>query len=506
MTNRKSFTLKDKIEMLDKIKSSPPGTTQRQLSKEFGVSQATITRFLKEESSLREDLSKGMSKNLKRRRMGKDANVERALVEWYWAEQAKGKVLTGPALKAKAEELGAEMGREFCATNGWLTRWKVRFNIKLKKAHDKGSSTGETNSEPGLFGALPGLLKGYGPGEIYSADKTSLLYRAAPDGSLDNSCQSVSGSQRVSEHIVVLCCANVTGKDKRKLLVIGKSKTPHCLKDPDVDNLPVIYRTDCDARLTADVFVEWLMDWDGQLEREGRRILLLLNTCSAHPHLKKLKNIRLEYPPHTSSCLLPMNAGVIEMLKMLYRQELVHRIQSNIENNVLKQHSTAAKVSPKITVLDAIYSLAKSWRAISETTIHSSFLKCGLFSVAEETTVVKLEDNSDTEVPKNVVMEDEGATENETPNHSEAVGKEETVQRMSLCKQEKLSITEEPIDDGNDTETAAERVPSNVSHAEAMQSIFLLYRYATQQGMDNSVLSDLDRLSAEVRKNAHEQI
>ena len=51
-------------------------------------------------------------------------------------------------LKAKSEVLAKKLGsNDFKATDGWLSRWKARHNIKFKKAHGDKSSVDNENTE-----------------------------------------------------------------------------------------------------------------------------------------------------------------------------------------------------------------------------------------------------------------------------------------------------------------------------------------------------------------------
>lgn len=48
----------------------------------------------------------------------------------------------------------------------------------------------------------------------------------------------------------------MTGSNKKKLLVIGKSKTMRCFKN--VNNLTVDYKSNKKALMTGDIFSDWL--------------------------------------------------------------------------------------------------------------------------------------------------------------------------------------------------------------------------------------------------------
>ena len=183
------------------------------------------------------------------------------------------------------------------------------------------------------------------------------------------------------ERITVLCCSYLTGTDKCKLLVIGKSLRPRCFKNVNVDNLRVTYRANKKAWMTSQIFNEWLAAWDSYLTKVNRKILLLVDNCTAHPHVSTLKNIQLEFlPPNTTSLIQPIDQGIIKNLKTLYRKELVHMTLAYIEENILNPSSTAIDVSSKISILQAVSSVSKSGRAVKEATIIHCFSKAGFFT------------------------------------------------------------------------------------------------------------------------------
>ena len=138
---------------------------------------------------------------------------------------------------------------------------------------------------------LPGLLEEYRPNEVYNVDETGLYYRATPDCSLCYCHEKLSGSKKAMERITVLCYSNLTGTDKCKLLVIGKILRPCCFKNVNVDNLPVTYRANKKVWMNSQIFTEWLAAWDSYLTKVNLKILLLLDNCTAHPHVSTLKNI-----------------------------------------------------------------------------------------------------------------------------------------------------------------------------------------------------------------------
>ena len=87
----------------------------------------------------------------------------------------------------------------------------------------------------------------------------------------------------------------MSGTDKRKLLVIGKSTKPQCFRGIRMESLPVQYYANKNTWMASGVFKKWLMSWDMELQCKERKILLLVDNCAAHPHLDSLKNIKLEF-------------------------------------------------------------------------------------------------------------------------------------------------------------------------------------------------------------------
>ena len=224
------------------------------------VPKTTIGRLLRQEAQLRAEFrekGKGRVSLGKRKRRGKDPEVEEALEQWFAAVLEKGVRISGAILKSKAEELAQKLGRtDFVATDDWLSRWKTRKRIKFKRAHGEKSSTDVEGAEEWISTTLLQLLRQYQPEDVYNADETGVYYRATPDGPLCYSFEQLSGSKKVMDRVTVLYCANMTGSDKLKLVVIGKSRKPRCCRGIHVDTLPVTYRSNKNAWMTSVLFEE----------------------------------------------------------------------------------------------------------------------------------------------------------------------------------------------------------------------------------------------------------
>lgn len=93
MSAHKDLSLSEKVDLLDKIRSQPKGTSRRHLVELLKVPKTTIGRLLRQEVELRGRLTeKGKARVSlgKRQRRGKDPEVEEALEQWFAAVLEKG--------------------------------------------------------------------------------------------------------------------------------------------------------------------------------------------------------------------------------------------------------------------------------------------------------------------------------------------------------------------------------------------------------------------------------
>lgn len=165
----------------------------------------------------------------------------------------------------------------------------------------------------------------------------------------------------------------MTGSEKLPLLVIGKSAKPRFFKNA---RIPVDYKANSKAWMTAAMFETWLKEWDKKLERDGREILLYVDNCTAHSPTIQLKCITLKFlPPNTTTESQPMDQGVIPNMKVHYRRLL------------LRKRIDAIDVGQpfSLNLLDAIHLLRRAWEAVSNSTIQGCFRRAKFTSTGAMT-------------------------------------------------------------------------------------------------------------------------
>ncbi|GBM71269.1 Tigger transposable element-derived protein 6 [Araneus ventricosus] len=154
----------------------------------------------------------------------------------------------------------------------------------------------------------------------------------------------------------------MTGHQKLKPLIIGKTKTPRCFKHilPHAKN----------SWITSEIWEKWVQKLDKRMIAECRKIALVFDNCPAHSKeiIPKLKNVTVFYlPPNTTSKLQPMEQRVIKNFKIYYRKRTVRKVITALKNN---------PSMPKINLRESISEISKAWNYdVTDHTIRNSFTK-----------------------------------------------------------------------------------------------------------------------------------
>ena len=133
------------------------------------------------------------------------------------------------------------------------------------------------------------------------------------------------GGKLSKDRLTVLLCGSASG-EKLMPLVIGRSTNPRCFKSGHMTSLRVTYESNNKAWVTGELFAAWMRRVDNRMRRQNVHILLFLDNCGSHPHME-LENVKVVFlPPNTTTKLQPMDAGIIQNLKMVYRKKLLRHI------------------------------------------------------------------------------------------------------------------------------------------------------------------------------------
>ncbi|XP_056641291.1 tigger transposable element-derived protein 4-like [Diorhabda sublineata] len=365
MSKRKSLTIEEKANIIWRLQE---GESNTMLSKEFGVSHSTISTVWANKEKIRRCFEEE-SFLVKKVRRTQHTDLDKALLQWFKQHREKNVPINGPILLTKAREFSAMLNKDFQPDPSWVQRFRNRHNIVFAKMSGESADVPAGVKDHWLGNVWPKIREGYVDEEIFNCDETGLFYKLTPDKTFKFLGEKCSGGKHSKDRVTVLVAANLTGSVKKKLVVIGKSKNSRCFKN--VKNLPVQYEHNIRSWMTSQLFEKLLREWDGELRRENKKILLLVDNCPAHPHVASLKCIKLVFlPANTTSVLQPMDQGVIKALKVNFRKLLVLKMIDNIEKNI--EHN--------VHLLQAIVMVSKAWDIVDCDTIRNCFRHGGFLS------------------------------------------------------------------------------------------------------------------------------
>jgi hypothetical protein len=447
---------------------------QTEIAKKLGCSQPQISSISKNRDAIQAEFESCSNPELKRHRSGKAPVVESALKEWFSNARSKDIPISTNILQEKAEDLASKMKiTDFSATGGWLSRWKHRNNIGFKKMHGEKKDADQEAADQWINNILPQLLETYSPENVYNADETGIYYRALPDGTLTFKTDKIAGSKKAKDRVTVLVCANMDGSDKQKLMVIGKSRDPRCFRG--IKSLPVTYQSSSNAWMTSDIFREWLKMFNKEMVRKNKKVVLLVDNCSAHPKdaADRLSNVKLEFlPSNTTSVIQPCDQGIIRNLKTLYRTRVVKKIIRDIDNV-----TSATAIARKLTLLDAVHLLSRAWKDVKISTIINCYRKAGFAQdpADEEEEEINIPDGLDKEQFLNYVESDCDLECHRQPTDDDICS-----QFTQFNQEDNGQISREA--DSEDEDEEMELPPSST---EAKEALSLLRRYLEVHGCDD---------------------
>jgi hypothetical protein len=186
---------------------------------------------------------------------------------------------------------------------------------------------------------------------VFNADETALFYRILPNRSFVVKGQECRGGKQSKERLTLLLCCSASG-EKLTPLIIGRSEKPRCFKNQN-ERKRILYKSNKNAWMTANIFEKWLRILNNKFIMNNRRILLIIDNCSAHPDIQ-LSNIKLAFlPPNSTSRLQPLDAGIIHAVKVAYRRNFLQHI-SNLISDVTVISDVVKQVSKELFLINFI--------------------------------------------------------------------------------------------------------------------------------------------------------
>ena len=248
--------------------------------------------------------------------------------------------MTGPLLCALAQDEAKDLGlADFKASEGWLHKFKTRHQIQAKSVSGEAKSVNLQVVEDWKR-QFPEIIAGYSAVDIFNCDESGLFYKITSQKSLvmpnDNRLEARKSKERVT---LLLACS--MGGDKAKPLIVGKSQNSRVLKGANREKMPVRYVRQSSAWIDGSLFEDWLKKFDAEVRfgKPDRRVLLFMDSASVHktaaenvaPGLRHTTVVLL--PKNTTSDTQPLGAGIIQTVKLVYRQRLSRHVMYRLKND-----------------------------------------------------------------------------------------------------------------------------------------------------------------------------
>ncbi|GBN79763.1 Tigger transposable element-derived protein 6 [Araneus ventricosus] len=131
-----------------------------------------------------------------------------------------------------------------------------KHGIMAKVISGESKDVDDNDSENWITETLSKILKDYKPENIFNADETALFFQCLPQNTLTFRKEKCFGGKQSKARLTVMLGANMTGHQKLKPLLIGRSKNPRCFKD--AKSLEVDYVFNKKSWMSSDICEKWV--------------------------------------------------------------------------------------------------------------------------------------------------------------------------------------------------------------------------------------------------------
>ena len=413
---------------------------KKDIAEKYGVPLNTLSTWIKNSNKIKQTFQSG-DQNLARKRLkiGKYEEVSAALIKWFTSKMDQGASISGPLLIEKAQKFASDMGYDdFKCSQGWLTSFKERYNIKLRSIQGEERDVKTEDVDAWHQTVWTEILQEYEAKDIYNCDESGLFYRILPNRTLAFKGQKCAGGKMSKERISIMFCANMDGSDKVPLLCIGKSQKPRSFRGHLT--LPTEYKANSKAWMTSEIFMEWLRKLDSKMSLQRRKIALLLDNCSAHPkNVSGLKSVRMFFlPPNCTSVLQPMDQGIIRCFKHHYKTAI------NKKNIEALDNGTEFKLS----ILEALREAQRAWAKVTPETISNCWLHMAFREYGSPKEFIAPENDQpglSTAEFDEFVQVDDGLITSEIPTDEDIVQEVRGTQNEEESDQDEGEVEDDPI-------------------------------------------------------------
>ncbi|GBL89945.1 Tigger transposable element-derived protein 4 [Araneus ventricosus] len=299
-----------------------------------------------------------------------------------------------------AEELNIE---DFGGSNGCLECFKGRHCLSFETICGEAAAVEGEAIEDWKSSVLKDILSRFDASKVFNLDETGLFYRLLPDKTLSFKGEKCTSGKATKQRQTLLLGANISGNEKLKPLVIGKSKRPRCFKN--VKSPPVEYEANSNAWMTTTIWERHIRKLDSQFSRQKRNVAIIVDNCTVHNQLENLKAIEIVFLPLNVTALLqPLDQRIIRVFKRKYKKCLVHSKRRIRRNPQLRHHrpgtirdfaaNRKSKMVQKVNDVNAFVNIYNDIAICSQATVKalaSEFLESKQNSSGEDSDVENMD-------------------------------------------------------------------------------------------------------------------
>ncbi|CAF2065003.1 unnamed protein product, partial [Rotaria magnacalcarata] len=177
------------------------GSSHRQLSEKFNISLGAVSNILKRKGEYTNDYETNRNKKLKRKlKSDTSQEINDNVYEWFVAKRAKSISISGPILQEYARKVAERLDPNFKGSNGWLDRFRTRYNIQFRVICGESRPVDQNIVEDWKT-RLISMIEHYDPENIYNCDETGLFYKLMPDRSMTIDRIDSKGGKKIERKI-----------------------------------------------------------------------------------------------------------------------------------------------------------------------------------------------------------------------------------------------------------------------------------------------------------------